>query len=74
VAEILDAVLRVVNLSAGELPHPWIITDESSTIDKRAGRWTNGGSGWPTRREALAALAAINEEGGGGEESDVGST
>ena len=47
---------RLTKLSAGELPHPWIITDDTNVLDKRPGRWTNGGQGWRTRREAQAAL------------------
>lgn len=54
--------LHVIKLSAGELPRPWIITDDSDVIDKRAGRWTNGGRGWATKREASEAIAEIESE------------
>ena len=56
------AMLRVIKLSAGEMPNPWIITDDSSVLDKRAGRWTNGGRGWKTKREAEERLAELLAE------------
>ena len=58
----MSARLHIVRLSAGELPHPWIVTDDSDTLDKRPGRWTNGGQGWRTREAALDALAEIEAE------------
>ncbi len=63
------STLTVIKLSAGELPRPWIITDDSNAIDKRAGRWTNGGRGWTTKREALEALDEILGERGRGRPS-----
>lgn len=59
-----DSDLRIIKLSHGELRHPWILTDDSNVIDKRAGRWTNGGHGFRTRRDAAEVRDEILAERG----------